>query len=149
MGTISVSISKRPPSGMASRALRQRFISTCSICVGSALMGCRDARIHLDFDVPADDFFEEASKATIDGIEIDGARLKRLPACEGQQFTSEQSSTIGLFANLRETFGDFGQRGTFFEAEFCPAKNCSNNVIEIMSDATGELTDGFKFLGLL
>src|SRR5438445_733457 len=36
MAAVVVSMTRRPPSGMASRALTARFIRTCSICVGSA-----------------------------------------------------------------------------------------------------------------
>jgi hypothetical protein len=100
------------------------------------------------FDVLVDDLVEETGEAVEGGIEIDGAGLKGLTASEGKEFASERSGAIGLLANTGKALGDDRMRAALFIAEFGPAKDCPDDVIEVVSDAAGELTDALEFLRL-
>jgi hypothetical protein len=81
-------------------------------------------------------------------IQIDGAGLKGLAASEGEKFARKRSGAVGLLANMGKALSDDRLGTALFVAEFGPAEDCADDVIEIVSDATGELTDALEFLRL-
>jgi hypothetical protein len=94
---------------------------------GIGFDGLQNTGDKFDFDVFADDFVQEVGEAAIGGIQVDGARLKRLAASEGEQFTVKGS---GLFADAGKTLREFWVSRTFLKAEFGPAKDCAGNLLK-------------------
>ncbi len=82
------------------------------------------------------------------GIQIDGAGLKGLTAGKGEELASERGGTIGLLADVGKAFSDGGMGTALFVAEFGPAEDCADHIVEIVSDAAGELTNALEFLRL-
>ena len=100
------------------------------------------------FDVFVDDLVEETGEAVEGSIQIDGAGLKGLAASEGEKFARKRSGAVGLLADMGKALSDDRLGTALFVAEFGPAEDCADDVIEIVSDATGELTDALEFLRL-
>ena len=85
-----VSIASVPPSGIASRALIARLITTCSSCARSASTGGRlVAGEHRDLDVLADQPPEHRHQPARDLVEVEQDRLEHLPAREREQLAGE------------------------------------------------------------
>ena len=97
-----VSITRRPPSATASRALMHRFMNTCSTCLGSAHQREVGSKIDLDFDIAAEDFLQEAQRFRHALVEINISRFENLAARERQQLLCGCRSTDGLVAHLVE-----------------------------------------------
>ncbi len=80
-----------PPSGMASRALTTRFMSTCSIWPGSASVSAEVWREHLDkFDVLAEDPPEHLLDPRSDLVQVQRHGLQHLLAAEGQELPGQR-----------------------------------------------------------
>ena len=106
------------------------------------------SEIGFDFNTAADDFFQEADGFGDVLIEIDVAGLQNLAAGEGEELASERGSANGLMANFIEVAMEASFGVGLVHAEFGPAENGADHVVEIVGDAAGQLADGFEFLGL-
>jgi hypothetical protein len=98
---------------------------------------------------PITDEFEEQAGDIVDaGIEIESARLKGLASGEGEDLGGELGGAVGLFGNFLKAIVSAGTGLRILEAHFRPAKDGAEEVVEVVRDAAGEATDGFKFLQL-
>jgi hypothetical protein len=110
--------------------------------------GLKIPRDEFHFDVFVDDLVEGTGEAVEGGIQIDGAGLKGLTTGKGEELASERGGTIGLLADVGKAFSDGGMGTALFVAEFGPAEDCADHIVEIVSDAAGELTNALEFLRL-
>ena len=85
-----VAMRRRPPSGMASRALMARLTSAVSSWARSISASHRPPRQHgLDLDHLAQRPAQQPDSAVDQLVDVDGDRLQRLPAREGEQLAGE------------------------------------------------------------
>src|ERR1700722_19611463 len=105
-------------------------------------------QIRFDFNIAAEDFFQEAESFGDVLIEIYVARLENLAAGEGQQLTGQGGRANGLMPNFIEVAVEASVGVGFVHAEFGPAEDGTNHVVKVVSDPASQLADGFKFLGL-
>lgn len=115
---------------------------------GVCLDGLNISRNEFHFDVFVDDLVEETGEAVEGLVEVQGAGLEGLAASEGEEFASERSGAVSLFADTDKALGDVRMGAALFVAEFGPAEDRGNDVIEGVSDAASELADTLEFLGL-
>ena len=93
--TFAVSIVKRPPDGIASRALTTRFISTCSSCPGSARtvaqVRCQTGHeLHVLADQPAEHLCIPVTSA----LRSTPGRLQHLLPAEREQLARERRGPL-------------------------------------------------------
>src|ERR1700722_673004 len=105
-------------------------------------------QIRFDFNIAAEDFFQEAESFGDVLIEIYVARLENLAAGEGEQLTGQGGRPNGLMPNFIEVAVEASVGVGFVHAEFGPTEDGPNHVVKVVSDPTSQLADGFKFLGL-
>ena len=126
----------------------QRFISTCSSCVGSAFTGSSGVVKKFHFDALVDHFVEQVVQPVRDAVQIDGARLQHLPPRERQQLSCQSRSAIRLLANSFESLRHVGIVAAVFKPDFRPSQNRADNVGEVVRHAAGELANRLEFLRL-
>jgi len=88
--TDSITMDRSPPSGMASRALRQRLSKTCSIwpLSASATTGCGGSA-EINADVFGKQTPDHHQMGGHQAVEINAFPLERLPASEGEKLPGE------------------------------------------------------------
>ena len=106
------------------------------------------SEIRLDGDVAADHLFEKADGFDHGLIHVDIAWFEDLAAGEDEQLSRKRGGAVGLVAHLVEIAAEAWSVVGLFETHFGPAENRADHVVEIVSDASCELPDGFKFLRL-
>ena len=82
------------------------------------------------------------------GVDVDAARLQRLTAGEGQQMLGEVGAPRCRGA---DHVGDLGEMRTVLDRlaeDFDGSGDHGENVVEVVGDAAGELTDRFHLLRL-
>ena len=146
----AVSMRIRPPAGMASRAFRIRFRITCSICPGSATTWCRFGLEHrLQIDVLADHQPQHALQVRYDRVQVERARLHRLPAREPEQLRRQPRAAIGGLANLIE----FRTQRVFLadpiQQNVAVPGDQRQQVREVVGHAADQPSHRFHFFGLL
>ena len=104
--------------------------------------------IGFEKDVFADEFPEHCAGALDDFAEIDAAELHDLLAAESEQLPDEIGSPLGGLADFADGFGVRAHFAELHEEHAGMAINNGQDIIEIVGDPGGELTDGFHFLGL-
>ncbi len=148
--TFRVRTVRLPPSGMASRALTQRFISTCSSCAGSpemvqSVLGQLGDQLHRLADDPP----EQALHVEHHLVEAQGALGERLAPGEGQELADQRSGALALPLDLPEV----GLRRVVHRevepGERRGALDAGEDVVEVVCHATGEHAHGVHLLGAL
>ena len=139
-----------PPSAMASRALSERFMITCSIIVESAsIAGRRGGEIAAQRDVFAQAAPQHLRHALDDLVQVEQLDLHELLAAEREQLPGEVRGALRGDRHLVERFlGRVGQAFGSPDDQLRVALDDGEDVVEIMRDAGGELADGLHFLRL-
>ena len=129
----------------------QRFMSTCSICVGSARTADKSsARDRLDLDVLANHLVEQIQYVVDRLIEAEVSRLQNLPPGKGQQLPDQRRDAVALRMNFLEIIFQSRVAGSgLLFSQFRPAENGADHVVEIVRDPSGQLADGLEFLRVL
>src|SRR5690348_2622822 len=104
---------------------------------------------NVKLDILAKHFVEKTGYAAHYGIQIDGSGLQHLSPRECQQFPRKVCRTLCLLANFREALRDLRITAALLEAQFRPAQDGANNIVEIVRHAARELANGFKLLRML
>ncbi len=101
-----------------------------------------------EFDIFADERAQEALHIGDDGVHVDDLEFEKLLAAEGEKLTREGSGAIGGLLNgfgldVQRVFGS-----ELIEENFGIAADDHEQIVEVVSDASGETADGFHFLRL-
>ena len=75
--------------------------------------------------------------------------MERPTARKGQQFACQRRRSIGLFADTVKSFQQHRVVTALIDAQFRPAKDRSDDIIEIVGDTPGKLADSLKLLCLM
>ena len=147
----AVSMMSRPPSGMASRALMHEvhddLLDLGGIGADDERENCGVRLVLISILLPMT-FSKRLMSFGDVLIEIDVAGLQNLAAGEGEELAGERGGANGLMANFIEVAMEASFGVGLVHAEFGPAENGADHVVKIVSDAAGQLADGFEFLGL-
>ena len=106
-------------------------------------------RIEFDLDLLAQGGTQQLGDIEHRGVDVDIARLQRLPPRKCQQMLDQLAAALG---RLIDQFGGLLQRGLVLQAghqRFGGAGDDGEHVVEIMRDAAGQLADRVEFLRLL
>lgn len=106
------------------------------------------SEIKLEVDAGADHRLQERNGLLDEAIQIDAPRLDRLFSGVGEQMASESGGALQLLANLTEGFGGRATDGNRFGAQLGPAEDRAEDIVEVVSDAAGELAERFEPLEL-
>src|SRR5277367_5840377 len=139
--TLRVSMTKMPPSGMASRALRLRFIRICSICEGSAVtMRRADSRKpRISTRSPMSLWRRLVTSSTEEFKLI-------LRGCRTWRRAKARICAVGLIGDFLETVTGARAGLGVFQAHLGPSQDGAEDIVKIVGDAAGEAANGFKFL---
>ena len=146
--TLPVSMVSLPPSGIASRALSARLrialvswlgsISACDVSPASIMWT----------SICSPSVGRSRLAASITSVDVDLARLQRLLAGEREQALGQIGAARGgVVDHLRDRQQLRPVRDGFGE-DFDRAGDDGENIVEVVRDAAGQLTDRFHFLGL-
>src|SRR5271166_4800554 len=106
------------------------------------------SKIGGEFDIFADERAQQALHIGYDGVDVDDFEFEKLLAAEGEKLTGEGGGAIG---GLLNGFG-LGMQSIFgselIEENFSVAADDHEQIVEVVSDASGETADGFHFLRL-
>ena len=140
-------IVSEPPVGIASRALRARLTSVCSIRSGSTLAsaGC-GAGIDDQLDPLADQVPEQRRRRRDEIVEVDDLRLERLLAGKGKQLLRQRGSLLGGAADLLGLVVRPGARLEPGEEQLAVALDRREHVVEVVGDTSGEPADRLELL---
>src|SRR5690348_2970435 len=102
----------------------------------------------LDLDFFADGFFEQRRIFADELVEIEIRGSENLAPRIGEELPREPRGSLGLRADFFEVFLAAARRGRISRAEFGPAHDCADYIIEIVRNAAGEFADDFEFFQL-
>ena len=92
-----------PPAGMASRALTARFITTCSICTGSALMQSRPGSTRtVRRTFSSSSRRQHLAQVGQDHPEVEHLGGQDLLAAEGEELAGEAGRALGRLLDLAD-----------------------------------------------
>ena len=98
-------------------------------------------------DVVADQAAQHLLRVAHSDVEVEDLRLHRLLAAERQQLAGQRLGALARLANLADQFlGRFVKRLTA-QQDFAVAEDDGEEIVEIVSDAAGELAEQLHFLG--
>ena len=136
-----------PPSGMASRALTTRFISTCSIWPGSAWTSAEVRREHLDeVDVLAEDPPEHLLDPGGDLVQVQRHGLQHLLAAEGQELPGQRRRALAGLLHLQQIVLERVALAHAVQREPGVAQDHGEQVVEVVRHAAREAADGLHLL---
>ena len=147
----AVSMVIRPPSGIASRALMQRFRSAFSSWCGSAEHGpdaaARDV-LHVDRGPTVRRI--SSSMPVIKAVDVRRLRRQRLAAGEGQQAMRQSSGPLGRALRRDDVAIDVGDPslGDPCRHQLQTTRDTRQQVVEVVREAARELTDRLHLLAL-
>ena len=131
-----------PPAGIASRPLRTRLRRACSICAGSTLTLQRSSASEmLEVDVLAERALEKLLEAADDLVQVDDLRVGDVAAAEDQKLTRQRRAPLGGGADLGEVRLHRAVLGKLLGNERRVVEDHGEQVVEVVSDAAGELAD--------
>jgi hypothetical protein len=115
-------------------------------------VGARDAQIlgesHFHFDLFADHFFEQGGGFFDHLVEVDVLWLEDLATRVGEQLPGESSGAARLVADFAEEFGFLAAIGDAICADFGPAHDCADYIVEVMRDAARKFAERFELFEL-
>ena len=107
------------------------------------------SRIEFDLDLLAERRPQQFGDVEHGAVDVDIARLQRLPAGEGEQMLDQLAAAL---RRLVDHLGGFLQRRPVLQARdqrFRGAGDHGQHVVEVVRDAAGQLADGVELLRLL
>ena len=147
--TGAVSRVSRPPCGMASRALTVRFISTCSICPGSAeTRPVSASEPELELDVLSDEPAEHRRQVADQRVDVEHLRLEDLLAAEGQELARQAGRALGRPPDLLHVVGQRVALLQHAPDQVAVAHDDGQEVVEVVGDPAGQAADGLHLLRL-
>ena len=147
-----MSITRRPPAGIASRALSARLTRTCSIWPGSAMIGGRSAagRVIRMMCSPIERR-SICSTSAMALVEVQHLRPDHLAAGEREQLVGQVGAALAGPDDLLGVGDDRGEvrvrRSRLLDDEPGVVDDHAEQVVEVVGDAAGELAEALQPLG--
>ena len=108
----------------------------------------RFARLEVDADEFADRRFEKLHGVDDQCVDIDTGRLQRLLARKGQQMLGQGGAAGGGIVDQLCNSGQLGPVGHRIGQDFDRSRDHSEDVVEVVRDASGQLADRLHLLDL-
>ena len=102
----------------------------------------------LQRDRLADEAAQQVRELGQDVGQVEGLRLQRLAARERQQLTHQSGGAVGVLLDLHDVGEGLVARRVAQQQEVAEPDHRGQEIVEVVGDAAGELTDGLHFLGL-
>ncbi len=147
---VEVSIVRRPPLRIASRALTARFTNDLRELAGIDFdVGAffQMMQVTNDRDVVAEEPEERTLEVGDEAVDLEHGGLERLATAEGEELVGERGGAAGGVADFLDLVGDLAFHSLLRQEQIAVAENGGEKIIEIVRDATGQLSERFHPLG--